>query len=111
MKCEIHCMCVEKLFDFSPQCCIPIGYSYGLYILYDNFLLCRGAGGSFGKKEKAIEDQYFHNLVSANSVVQCKFSDLTVIHLTTLALQCEHAIMLEIRAFVGIKINVLVLKF
>ena len=31
--------------------------------------LYRGAGGSFGKKEKAIEDQYFHNLVSANSFV------------------------------------------
>ena len=103
-------VCVWKSSSiFSPRCCIPIGYSYGLYILYDNFPLCRGAGGSFGKKEKAIEDQYFHNLVSANSVVQCKFSDL--IHLTTLALQCEHAIMLEMHAFVGIKINVLVLKF
>ena len=30
----------------------------------------RGAGGSFGKKEKAIEDQYFHNLVSTLYVVE-----------------------------------------
>ena len=34
-------------------------------------LFPRGAGGSFGKKEKAIEDQYFHNLVSVLSGCVC----------------------------------------
>ena len=37
--------------------------------LYGIHYSLRGAGGSFGKKEKAIEDQYFHNLVSACRVV------------------------------------------
>ncbi len=32
--------------------------------LQDSSGSIRSAGGAFGKKEKAVEDQYFHNLVS-----------------------------------------------